>query len=116
MVSSLPAATSRQTSLLTNPDISPPTPTERLARPVSSTDKSLSDRALFDNGIEHGKSGRWLPMLREFCRVPMDSSYFPLVETQLNQWSGLFEEDIQVALDTFLEEEKGSCSVAEAIF
>ncbi len=54
-------------------------------------------------------------MLRDFCSVSVKSSYFPLVEKQLDQWAGLFEKDLQVALNTFLEEEKGSCSAAEAI-
>ena len=115
-VSPLSTQTSQQTSLLANPDIPPPTPTEVIAHPASSDAvKSLAARVLFDNGIEHGKSGRWLPMLREFCSVPADSSYFPLVEQRLTQWSNLFEEDLQLALKTFREEENGSCSVAEAI-
>lgn len=107
---------SRQTATqrpLTNPDVPPPTPEEPVSQ--SALNSQRSDRELFDSGIDHGKSGRWLPMLRDFCQVAETSSYFTLAETQLTQWHELFGEDIQLALVTFVDEEEGTCPVAEDV-
>ncbi|MEO0985765.1 MAG: hypothetical protein AAFY20_09465 [Cyanobacteria bacterium J06639_14] len=112
-----PVEPSDSAPLPANPDIPPPTPTEISVEVSSAAEATttLSDKALFDRGLEHGKSGYWLSMLRDFCSVPADSSYLPLVEKQLSRWVGLFEEDIKVALETFIKEENGSCSVADGM-
>ncbi|NET57572.1 MAG: hypothetical protein F6K47_15835 [Symploca sp. SIO2E6] len=71
---------------------------------------------LFDNGIEEAKSARWLPMLRNFCRISEDSDYFASAQRQLRLWKQSHEEDIQIALDTFWLAESDSCPVAEDMF
>ncbi len=74
-----------------------------------------SNRELFDQGMEHAKNGRWLPMLREFCQLPTSSTYFVPAERQLGRWTKLYEEDLQIARDTFFDEGSDSCAVAEDV-
>lgn len=73
--------------------------------------KVTSDRALFDNGVEHATNSRWLPMVREFCQIPADSSYFTPAKRQLDKWVKLYQEDIAIAQLTFTQEESGECAL-----
>ena len=73
-----------------------------------------SSRDLFDQGMEHAENGRWLPMFREFCHLPTTSTYFVPAERQLGRWTKLYEEDLQIARETFLDEGNDSCAVAKA--
>lgn len=70
-------------------------------------------KTLFDDGMNHGQNGRWLPMLRDFCSISKSSTYFTPAEKQLEQWVGLYLEDIQLAHDTVIHEKNGSCPIVE---
>ncbi|KPQ34234.1 MAG: hypothetical protein HLUCCA11_15910 [Phormidesmis priestleyi Ana] len=72
----------------------------------------MSDRALFDNGIEHAQNSRWVSMMREFCDLPQDSTYFAPAEKRLAQWLALYKEDIEIARDIVVKEKGGSCAIA----
>ncbi|NEP60633.1 MAG: hypothetical protein F6K31_27150 [Symploca sp. SIO2G7] len=76
----------------------------------------VSDRELFDNGREHARNADWLDMLRDFCRLPQDSTYIDDAKSKLEQWFELYEDDIQISLKTFQAEGNGSCPVAEDVF
>ena len=82
----------------------------------SPNDLAASDRELFDNGRDHAKNGDWLDMFGEFCRLPQNSTYFDDAKSKLEQWLQLYEDDIQIALETFQAEENDSCPVAEDVF
>ncbi|MEL6351197.1 MAG: hypothetical protein AAFR58_05490 [Cyanobacteria bacterium J06627_28] len=80
------------------------------------TSAATSERDLFDMGITHATNGRWLPMVREFCRLPKSSTYYMPAEKQMEKWVKLYREDIQIAQDTFVEESSASCNlVGEAL-
>ncbi len=72
-------------------------------------------KALFDDGMDHGQNGRWLPMLRNFCSISKSSTYFTPAEKQLEQWVGLYQEDIQLARDTVIHEKDGSCPIVDEV-
>ena len=72
-------------------------------------------KALFDEGMEHGQNGRWLPMLRDFCSISKSSTYFAPAERQLAQWVNLYPEDIKLALDTAMLEKNDACPVTENV-
>lgn len=71
------------------------------------------DRALFDSGTEHAQNSRWVPMMREFCDLSPESLYFAPAEKRLEQWAGLYKEDIQMARDIVVNEEGRSCNIAQ---
>ena len=77
------------------------------------SEAKAADRALFDNGEEHAKNSRWVPMMREFCSLSPESSYFAPAEKRLEQWAGLYEEDIQTASDIVAKEKGSPCSIAQ---
>ncbi|NET55691.1 MAG: hypothetical protein F6K47_05825 [Symploca sp. SIO2E6] len=79
-------------------------------------DIAVSDRELFDNGKDHAKNGDWLDMLGEFCRLRQNSTYFDDAKSKLDQWLQLYEDDIQIALETFQAEESDSCPIVEDVF
>ncbi len=72
-----------------------------------------ADRALFDDGEEHAKNSRWVPMMRDFCSLSAESSYFAPAEKRLEQWAGLYQEDIQMASDIVTKEKGDTCSIAQ---
>lgn len=75
-----------------------------------------SDVDLFDAGIEHGKNGRWVPMLRDFCEIEKGSIYFAPAKNQLAQWERLFPEGFKTAVNTRtyeMERSGGTCLVIE---
>ncbi len=76
---------------------------------------TLIDRALFDRGIDHATNSRWLPMVREFCQIPSQSTYYMPAKQQLAQWVTLYREEIQVAQITFTQEESGSCDIVTSV-
>ena len=78
-----------------------------------SSEAKAADRALFDNGEEHAKNSRWVPMMRDFCSLSAESSYFAPAEKRLQQWVGLYKEDIQMASDIVTKEKGGTCSIAQ---
>ncbi|MGC1309430.1 MAG: hypothetical protein WA885_19590 [Phormidesmis sp.] len=81
---------------------------------VSVEDAKLeAARDLFDNGVEHAKNARWLPMLRELCSLPAASTYYGPAEGQMTQWVKLYGDDIQIARDTFVDEGHTSCKVVD---
>ena len=101
------AITEVATSDLTDNDKGSDSVPERLVTP---------ERDLFDMGITHATNGRWLLMVREFCSLPKDSTYFLPAEKQMERWVKLYREDIQIAQDTFVEESSASCRlVSEAL-
>ncbi|MEL7350280.1 MAG: hypothetical protein AAF171_15750 [Cyanobacteria bacterium P01_A01_bin.116] len=59
----------------------------------------VSDKDLFDAGIEQGKNGRWMLMFREFCELKEDSVYFAPAKDQLAHWERLYAEETQTALE-----------------
>ncbi len=79
--------------------------------PVTAQLDQTTDRARFDKGVEHATSSRWLLMVREFCQIPTDSSYFMLAERQLSSWVDLYREDIEIANAAFIQEESDECSL-----
>ena len=74
----------------------------------------MSDRELFDRGIDHGTNARWLMMLRDLCSVPESSSYFPLAKERLENWVEIYPDDIAAALDIFLDEASNGCPAIAA--
>ncbi|MGB3291532.1 MAG: hypothetical protein WBB01_00910 [Phormidesmis sp.] len=100
---------SQKNAITTSNAISP----EVAASPEGSLLKS--NRELFDQGMDHAENGRWLPMFREFCQLPTTSTYFIPAERQLGRWLKLYEEDLQIARNTFFDEGGGSCGVAEEV-
>ncbi|NER25404.1 MAG: hypothetical protein F6J86_17350 [Symploca sp. SIO1B1] len=82
----------------------------------SPNDIATSDRELFDNGKDHAKNADWLDMLRNFCDLPQNSTYFDDAKSKLDQWFELYGDDIQISLETFQAEESESCPVAKDIF
>jgi hypothetical protein len=79
------------------------------------TDPYAHYKDLFDNGLSHGQSGRWLPMLREFCSISKGSTYYAPAQRQLEQWIRLYPEDIQTALDVVAFEKDNNCSIIEGV-
>lgn len=85
-----------------------------ISNPVPTGDAiATTDRALFDNGINHATNGRWLPMLRDFCALSVESTYFIPAERQIGRWWRLYPEDLLVATETFVAEGNGDCPVVE---
>ncbi len=70
-----------------------------------------SDRVLFDEGTDNAKNSRWVPMMRNFCAIPSDSTYFAPAEKQLTQWITLYKEDIAIALNTVIQEQNKDCEI-----
>ncbi len=79
-----------------------------------SSDSPSSDRTLFDNGNEHAKNSRWVPMMREFCALPADSAYFAPAEKRLKQWVSLYQDDIDMAKAIVMQEQGNSCAIVDA--
>lgn len=73
---------------------------------------NYSSRELFDQGLDHATNGRWLSMLREFCAISTSSTYFIPAERQLSRWLELYQDDVEIAQDTFIAEGNGTCPVA----
>lgn len=78
-------------------------------------DSVIPDRALFDQGINHATNSRWLPMVREFCQIPPESTYFMPAKQQLVKWVKLYGEEIQAAQTTFIQEESSSCDIVTSV-
>jgi hypothetical protein len=74
-----------------------------------------SDRSLFDKGAEHAQNSRWVPMMREFCNLSEDSTYFAPAEKRLAQWVELYEEDVEIAHDIVAQEQDGPCPIAKNV-
>lgn len=102
-VSGAAADTSTETAASTVPDAAPNAATEETVE--------VSDKALYDKGIEHATNGRWLPMTREFCALSESSTYFWTAEKQLEQWLELYPEDIEIAKSTFEKETGATCPI-----
>ncbi|NES18463.1 MAG: hypothetical protein F6K41_05940 [Symploca sp. SIO3E6] len=99
-----------------NPAIADKRVTPTIESTISSdTDTKPSDKELFNNGKNHARNGDWLDMFGEFCRLSQDSIYFNDAKSKLDQWLELYENNIQIALETFQAEENDSCPVAEDI-
>lgn len=81
--------------------------------PTTATEEmvEVSDKALYDEGIEHATNGRWLPMTREFCALSESSTYFWTAEKQLEQWLELYPEDLEIAKSTFEKETGATCPI-----
>ncbi|MGB3300577.1 MAG: hypothetical protein WBA76_20120 [Phormidesmis sp.] len=73
------------------------------------------DRKFFDDGTEHAKNSRWISMMRDFCSIPVDSTYFAPAQKRLEQWAELYQEDILTARDIVMKEEKRSCDVVQNV-
>jgi hypothetical protein len=76
---------------------------------------TTSDRSRFDNGAEHAQNSRWVPMMREFCSLSEDSTYFAPAEKRLAQWVELYEEDVEMAHDIVAQEQEGPCPIAKNV-
>lgn len=87
---------------------------DAVRNPVAPSKVLTTDRTLFDNGIDHATNGRWLPMLRDFCAIPAESTYFMPAERQISRWWRLYPEDLLVATETFVAEGGSRCPVVEA--
>ncbi len=74
---------------------------------------ATTDRTLFDEGSEHAQNSRWVPMMRDFCKLSEDSVYFAPAEKRLEQWVNLYPDDIKMAQDIVAQEQKSSCSVVK---
>ncbi len=72
-----------------------------------------ADKALFDNGEEHAKNSRWVHMMREFCQLSPESTYFIPAEKHLTQWIRLYPEDILIAKNIVVQEQGTSCTIAD---
>jgi len=79
------------------------------------SDSAIADRVLFDQGINHATNSRWLPMVREFCQIPPESTYFMPAKQQLVKWVKLYREEIQAAQTTFIQEESSSCDIVTSV-
>lgn len=74
------------------------------------------DRKFFDDGTEHARNSRWVSMMRDFCSIPVDSTYFAPAKKRLEQWAELYQEDILMARDIVMKEEKRSCDIAQNVY
>ena len=72
-----------------------------------------ADKALFDNGEEHAKNSRWVHMMREFCQLSPESTYFVPAEKHLTQWIRLYPEDILIAKNIVVQEQGTSCTISD---
>ncbi len=81
--------------------------TDQLSSPLN----SQPDRVLFDEGIDHAQNSRWVLMMRNFCAIPVGSTYFSPAEKQLAQWITLYQEDIEIALNTVVQEQNKDCEM-----
>ncbi|MEL6259995.1 MAG: hypothetical protein AAFR12_02930 [Cyanobacteria bacterium J06626_6] len=97
------------------PAASPSSASPSSASPSSASPLIVSDeaaeRSLFDKGVEHATNGRWLPMAREFCRLPKSSTYYMPAQKQIEKWVELYHDDIEIARDTFTQEQDRSCGI-----
>ncbi|MEO1683546.1 MAG: hypothetical protein AAFS06_09840 [Cyanobacteria bacterium J06631_12] len=110
-------AANTQAALATQDEIaiSEPVDSAPAASPSSASPLIVSDeaaeRSLFDKGVEHATNGRWLPMAREFCRLPKSSTYYMPAQKQIEKWVELYHDDIEIARDTFTQEQDRSCGI-----
>ncbi|MGC1218649.1 MAG: hypothetical protein WA883_14335 [Phormidesmis sp.] len=74
----------------------------------------LDSKALFDTGLEHATSGRWLPMLQQFCSIPASSAYFAPAQQQLENWIVLYPEAIQQAFTSLYAQSQQACPLVES--
>ncbi|NJM96640.1 MAG: hypothetical protein HC800_05070 [Phormidesmis sp. RL_2_1] len=73
---------------------------------------SISDRDLFDSGIENARNSRWVATMRAFCSISTGSTYFAPAQKQLEQWMSLYPEEVQIARDTVVQEKSSACAIA----
>ncbi|MEL6468776.1 MAG: hypothetical protein AAFQ74_03540 [Cyanobacteria bacterium J06623_4] len=97
---------------VTSSEPAAPTPTfvPSSSPPVVASDEA-AERALFDRGVEHATNGRWLPMAREFCSLPKKSTYYMPAQKQIEKWVELYHDDIEIARDTYTQEQDRSCAI-----
>ncbi|MEL6938269.1 MAG: hypothetical protein AAFO84_03650 [Cyanobacteria bacterium J06598_1] len=99
--------------VFTKPALSP------YARPTAgavatSSRLSLSNKALFDSGLEHATNGRWISMLHQFCRISPRSTYFIPAKRQLTRWIALYPETIDQANVGLRAKNHKTCVLMEA--
>lgn len=105
-----------ESSAIATPNVSPDAPAA--SQPTANSSPNgiyVRYKTLFDEGMEHGQNGRWLPMLRDFCSISESSTYFAPAESQLAQWVSLYPQDIELALDTAMLEKNDDCPVTEEV-
>jgi hypothetical protein len=94
---------------LDRPDLSKAEP----IKTVSRTTSDRQDRQLFDGGTTHAQNSRWVPMMRDFCKISGNSAYSAPAARRLEQWVTLYPEDIKIAHDIVAQETGESCAIAD---